>query len=44
MEFLYEWCAQTSEVVQELRGTNQMLVDKVIILEGMLADKSVPPT
>ena len=30
MEFLYNWCCQMSEVIQELRTTTQTLMDKVI--------------
>ena len=43
MEFLYEWCAQISEVVQELRANTQTLTDKVMQVEVMLSGKSVPP-
>ena len=37
MEFLYNWCSQMSEVVQELRATTQTLMDKVILVDAMLA-------
>jgi hypothetical protein len=43
MEFLYEWCFQMSEVVQELRATTQTLMDKVILVEAMLAERPLPP-
>ena len=43
MEFLYNWCFQMSEVVQELRATTQMLMDKVILVEAMLAERPLPP-
>ena len=43
MEFLYNWCFQMSEVVQELRATTQMLVDKVILVEAMLTERPLPP-
>jgi hypothetical protein len=33
LNFLYEWCAQISEVVQELRVTTQTLMDKVVELD-----------
>ena len=39
MEFLYNWCFQMSEVVQELRATTQTLMDKVILVEAMLAER-----
>jgi hypothetical protein len=35
MEFLYEWCFQMSEVVQELRITTQTLMDKVILVRSV---------
>ena len=38
MEFLYNWCFQMSEVVQELRSTTQMLMD------AMLAKRQQPST
>ena len=41
-EFLYEWCFQMSEVVQELRATTQTLMDKVILVEAMLAERPLP--
>ena len=40
---LYEWCFQMSEVVQELRATTQTLMDKVMLVEAMLADRPLPP-
>jgi hypothetical protein len=43
MEFLYEWCFQMSEVVQELRATTQTLMDKVILVEALLAERTPPP-
>ena len=43
MEFLYEWCFQMSEVVQELRATTQTLMDKVILVEALLAERTLPP-
>ena len=43
IEFLYEWCFQMSEVVQELRATTQTLMDKVILVEAMLAERPLPP-
>jgi hypothetical protein len=43
MEFLYEWCFQMSEVVQELRATTQTLMDKVILVEALLAERPLPP-
>ena len=42
MEFLYEWCFQMSEVVQELRATTQSIMDKVILGEAMLAERPPP--
>ena len=42
-EFLYEWCFQMSEVVQELRATTQTLMDKVIVVEALLAERRLPP-
>jgi hypothetical protein len=42
LEFLYEWCAQTSMVVQELRTMSQMLMDKVVQVEARLADITPP--
>ena len=44
MEFLYNWCFQMSEVVQELRATTQTLMDKVILVEALLAERPLPPT
>jgi hypothetical protein len=44
LEFLYEWCAQTSMVVQELRTMTQTLMDKVIQVETTLASMTPPPT
>ena len=43
MEFLYSWCFQMSEVVQELRATTQTLMDKVVLVEAMLAERPLPP-
>ena len=43
MEFLYEWCFQMSEVVQELRATTQTLMDKVILVEAMLMERPLRP-
>ena len=34
---------QMSEVVQELRATTQTLMDKVILVEAMLAERHLPP-
>jgi hypothetical protein len=42
MEFLYNWCFQMSEVVQDLRATTQTLMDKVILVEAMLAERASP--
>ena len=42
MEFLYNWCFQMSEVVQELRTTTQTLMDKVILVEALLAERTPP--
>ena len=42
-EFLYEWCFQMSDVVQELRATTQALMDKVILVEALLAERRLPP-
>ena len=42
MEFLYNWCFQMSEVVQELRTTTQTLMDKVILVEALLAERAPP--
>ena len=42
VEFLYNWCFQMSEVVQELRATTQTLMDKVILVEAILAERSRP--
>ena len=44
MEFLYNGCFQMFEVVQELRATTQTLMDKVILVEAMLAERPLPPT
>jgi hypothetical protein len=44
MEFLYNWCFEMSEVVQELRATTQTLMDKVILVEALLAERPLPPT
>jgi hypothetical protein len=43
MEFLYAWCFQMSEVVQELRTTTLTLMDKVILVEALLAERTLPP-
>jgi len=32
-----------SEVVQELRATTQTLMDKVIVVEALLAERRLPP-
>ena len=42
MDFLYDWCFQMSGVVQELRATTQTLMDKVILVEAMLAERPPP--
>jgi hypothetical protein len=42
MEFLYNWCFQMSEVVQELRTTTLTLMDKVILVEALLAERPPP--
>lgn len=42
-EFLYSWCFQMSEVVQELRATMQTLMDKVVLVEALLAERPPPP-
>src|SRR4051812_42517818 len=42
MEFLYNWCFQMSGVVQELRATTQTLMDKVVLIEAMLAERPLP--
>ena len=44
LEYLYNWCFQMSEVVQELRSTTQMLMDKIILVEALLAERPLPPT
>jgi hypothetical protein len=44
MEFLYNWCFEMSVVVQELRATTQTLMDKVILVEALLAQRPLPPT
>jgi hypothetical protein len=44
MDFLYDWCAQVSAVVQELRSMNQTLMDKVIEIEAAAAVKYAPPS
>ena len=43
MEFLYNWCFQMSEVVQDLRATTQTLMDKLALVEAMLAERHLPP-
>ena len=42
IEFLYEWCFQMSEVIQELRATIQTLMDKIVLEEAMLAERPRP--
>ena len=42
MEFLYNWCFQMSEVVQELRATTQTLMDKIILVEALLVERTLP--
>lgn len=42
IEFMYEWCLQMSGVVQELRATTQTLMDKVVLVEAMLAERPRP--
>ena len=42
MEFLHNWCFQMSEVVQELRATTQTLMDKIILVEALLAERTLP--
>jgi hypothetical protein len=44
LEFLYEWSAQTSMVVQELRTMTQTLMDKVIQVEITLTSMTAPPS
>ena len=44
MDFLYEWCAQISMVVQELRSMNQTLMDKVVQIEVAVASMKPPAT
>jgi hypothetical protein len=44
IEFLYNWCFQMSEVVQELRSTALMLMDKIILVDALLAERPLPPT
>jgi hypothetical protein len=41
MDFLYEWCAQTM-VVQELRSTNETLMNKVVEIELTIASMKPP--
>jgi hypothetical protein len=41
-DFLYEWCAQISIVVQELRSMNQTLMDKVVQIEVTVANMTPP--
>ena len=43
MDFLYEWCAHISMVVQELRSTNETLMNKVVEIQLALASMK-PPT
>jgi hypothetical protein len=42
MDFLYEWCAQISIVVQELRSTNETLLNKVVEIQMTLASMKPP--
>jgi hypothetical protein len=42
MDFLYEWCAQISMVVQELRSTNETLMNKVVEIELTIASMKPP--
>ena len=42
MDFFYYWCFQMSGVVQELRATTQTLMDKVILMEAMPAERPPP--
>ena len=44
MDFLYEWCAQISMVVQELRATNESLMNKVVEIQMTLASMKPPAT
>ena len=44
MNFLYEWCAQISMVVQELRSTNETLMNKVVEIQMTLASMKPPDT
>jgi hypothetical protein len=44
MDFLYEWCAQISMVVQELRSTNETLMNKVVEIQVTLASMKPPDT
>ena len=34
LEYLHEWCRRLSEVVDQLRATNQLLNERVRELEG----------
>jgi len=42
MDLLYEWCAQISIVVQELRSTNETLMNKVVEIQMTLASMQPP--
>ena len=44
IDFLYEWCAQISMVVQELRSTNETLMNKVVEIQMTLASMKPPAT
>jgi hypothetical protein len=44
LDFLYEWCAQISMVVQELRSTNETLMNKVVEIQMTLASMKPPAT
>ena len=44
LDFLYEWCAQISMVVQELRSTNETLMTKVVEIQVTLASMNPPAT
>ena len=44
MDFLYEWCAQISMVVQELRSTNETLMNRVVEIELTIASMKPPDT
>jgi hypothetical protein len=44
MDFLYEWCAQISMVVQELRSMNETLMNKVMEIEVAVTSMKPPAT